>query len=80
MALRVPTLWLLGDLDESVPTFASVRVLEAIRDAGNRSHTIVVYPEADHGLRNVRTRESVPIWPDMVAWLEKEGVLAARGG
>ena len=75
MALRVPTLWLLGDLDQSVPTFASVRVLESIRDAGNNSHTVVVYPEADHGLRNVRTRRSAPIWHDMRAWLEGEGIL-----
>jgi alpha-beta hydrolase superfamily lysophospholipase len=75
MALRVPTLWLLGDRDESVPTFASVRVLETIRQAGNNSHTVIVYPETDHGLRNVGTRRSAPIWEDMRAWLEDGGVL-----
>lgn len=35
-ASRVPTLWLLGDRDESVPTFASVRVLESIHAGGER--------------------------------------------
>ena len=74
-ALRVPTLWLLGDLDESVPTFATVRVLESIRAAGNSSHTVIVYPEVDHALRHARTREPAPVWRDLVAWLETQGVL-----
>lgn len=80
MELPVPTLWLLGDRDESVPTFATVRVLESIRAAGNEAHTVVVYPEVDHALRDVRTRESAPLWRDIRSWLEREGVLDERGG
>ena len=30
-ALQVPTLWLLGERDESVPTFATVRAIDSIR-------------------------------------------------
>jgi pimeloyl-ACP methyl ester carboxylesterase len=70
--LQVPTLWLLGGLDQSVPTFATVRVLESIRAAGNGSHTVLVYPEADHALREA------PIWRDMAAWLERQGVLESE--
>ena len=80
MELRIPTLWLLGDRDESVPTFATVRVLESIREAGNEAHTVVVYPELDHALRDVRTRKSAPLWRDIRSWLERERVLDARGG
>jgi len=80
LALRVPTLWLLGDADESVPAFATVRVLDSIRAAGNSSHTVVVYPEVDHALRHVRTRASAPLWRDIRAWLESEGIHDARGG
>lgn len=71
---RVPTLWLLGEDDESVPTFETVRVLTSIRAAGNGSHTVVVYPGVDHALRDVRTREPAPVWRDLLAWLEREGV------
>jgi pimeloyl-ACP methyl ester carboxylesterase len=40
-ASRVPTMWLLGERDESVPTFATVRVLDSIRASGNLSHTAI---------------------------------------
>jgi len=74
-ALRVPTLWLLGDLDQSVPTFATVQVLDSIRAAGNDSYSVIVYPAADHSLRHVRTRETAPLWRDIVSWLKGQGVL-----
>jgi dienelactone hydrolase len=72
---QVPTLWLLGDLDESVPTFASVRALEAIRAAGNDRHTVIRHTNANHHLRDVATGASTPIWEDMMTWLHQTGVL-----
>jgi dipeptidyl aminopeptidase/acylaminoacyl peptidase len=75
-ASRIPTLWLLGGRDASVPTFASLRALDAIRAAGNVSHTVVVYPAVDHGLRDVDTGRPAPIWDDMMDWLKERGVLA----
>ena len=76
-ASRVPTLWLLGGRDLSVPTFASARVLDSIRASGNVSHTVIVYPAADHGLRDVETGKPVPLFDDMMRWLGARGVLAA---
>ena len=73
-ALQVPTLWLLGERDESVPTFATVRAIESIRAFGNHSHTVIVYAEADHSLRSVRTGESAPLWDDMLSWLQQNGL------
>ena len=73
--MNVPTLWLLGERDESVPTFATVRAIDALRGAGNTSHTVIVYPDTDHGLRNVASGESAPLWTDMRAWLQRIGVL-----
>ena len=78
-ASRVPTLWLLGERDESVPTFASVRALDAIRAAGNPSHTVIVYPDANHGLRLVTTGEAAPVWADTFSWLRDQGVLHSAG-
>jgi len=77
-ASRVPTVWLLGDHDESVPTFASVRVLDSIRAAGNDRHTIVRYPNANHALRDVATGESMPIWDEVIRWLTALGIPAHR--
>jgi hypothetical protein len=75
MASRVPTLWLLGDRDESVPTFASVRVLDSLRAAGNDRHTVIRYPNADHQLRPIDPDEPVPIWDNMMTWLRQIRVL-----
>ena len=73
---RVPTLWLLGERDESVPTFASVQVLDSIRAAGNTTHTVHRYPSANHGLRDVATGKALPIFDDMMSWLKERGILA----
>jgi dienelactone hydrolase len=73
-ASRIPTLWLLGNRDESGPTFATVRVLDSIRAAGNDQHTVIRYPNANHALRDTATGESVPLWDDMMNWLARIGV------
>jgi hypothetical protein len=74
---RIPTLWLLGGRDQSVPTFASARVLDSIRANGNDSHTVIVYAAADHRLRDGDTGRPAPIWDDMRRWLRERGVLPA---
>jgi dienelactone hydrolase len=74
-ASHVPTLWLLGERDASVPTFASVHVLDSIRAAGNLSHTVIVYADADHALRIVTTGGPAPLWADALRWLQDNGVV-----
>jgi pimeloyl-ACP methyl ester carboxylesterase len=74
-ASRTPTLWLFGDLDESGPTFESVRVLNRIRSNGNDRHTVIRYPNANHALRDTVTGKEVPIWDDLMAWLTQNQVL-----
>lgn len=69
MATRVPTLWLLGDRDMSVPTFATVRVLDSLRAAGSDRHTVVRFPTADHFLRDMERGEDVPLWDEMLRWV-----------
>ena len=75
LASRTPTLWLLGDRDQSGPTFASVRVLDAIRATGNDRHTVIRYPNADHALRDVATGNALPVWNDMMTWLRQIHIL-----
>jgi dienelactone hydrolase len=74
-ASQVPTLWLLGERDLSVPQLATVRVLDSIRAAGNRSHTVHLYPSVGHDLRDTRTGEPAPLWSDLLAWLRQQGVI-----
>ncbi len=76
---RIPTLWLLGERDKSVPTFATVRVLDRIVTEGNESHTVIVYLGANHGLRHATTGDAMPIWRDLKAWLQRIGVVDSMG-
>lgn len=66
--LRSPTLWLLGDSDASVPTFATVRILEEHVRGGHSEHSIVRYPNAGHDLRDVGTGKPMEIWPRIWEW------------
>lgn len=77
-ASRVPTLWLLGDHDQSVPTFASARILDSLRALGNDRHTVVRYPNADHALRDIATGDPVPVWEQVASWLEPLGTFRQR--
>ena len=66
--LRVPTLWLLGDRDGSVPTFVSVANLKALVAEGHAEHSIERFPNAGHDLRDSDTDEPVAVWDRMMDW------------
>jgi pimeloyl-ACP methyl ester carboxylesterase len=74
-ATEVPTLWLLGDRDQSVPTLASARVLASLSSNGTGRHVVIRYPEAGHDLRDVHSGDPVPIWDDMRSWLRDLGMI-----
>jgi|GEM_PF-5916340 len=78
LATPVHTLWLLGDRDESVPTFASVEVLKALPPDAAGFHTVVQFPDADHSLHDVNTGKPAPVWPATFTWLERIGVMSAK--
>lgn len=73
---EVPTLWLLGERDLSVPTFASRRVLDSLAHAGRGRHTVVVFANADHFLRDASGGPPPPVWEEMMGWLRAIGVLS----
>ena len=72
---KVPTLWLLGEQDQSVPTFRTIEVLDSLRAAGNDRHTVVVYARVGHDLRRVDDRRPAPVWADVQAWLKRTGIV-----
>ena len=73
----VPTLWLLGDRDLSVPTFASRRVLDSLARSGVSVHAVVTFPNAGHLLRDADGGSQPPVWDAMMSWLRTQGVVRA---
>jgi pimeloyl-ACP methyl ester carboxylesterase len=63
-SLNVPGLWLLGGADRSIPTPATVAILDQLIASG-KPYTHVVFPGVGHNLP--------PSWPDIEQWLAKIG-------
>lgn len=73
----VPTLWMLGERDQSVPTFASRRVLDSLARNGVSTHTVVSFRNANHFLRDADGGAQPPVWNEMMSWLQSLGVVRA---
>ena len=71
-ALRVPTLWLIGEQDESIPVRHTLRNLRGATAAG-ATITVKTYPGANHSLFS--PAGPVPYWTDIVNWLRAERIL-----
>lgn len=54
-AFRIPALWVFGALDQHVPTRRSVEILERIKADTGGDLSWLVFPNAAHGLVEVRT-------------------------
>jgi pimeloyl-ACP methyl ester carboxylesterase len=63
-SLNVPGLWLLGGEDRSIPTPATVAILDQLIASG-KPYTPIVYPGLGHSFP--------PNWPDIDQWLAKIG-------
>lgn len=74
-AHRVPTLWMLGGRDRSIPPRQTEAVLRGIAAAGSRAIDVRVFPTADHDLRDAATGVPVPYWTLVTQWLQQRGVL-----
>jgi hypothetical protein len=67
--LTVPSFWILGERDRSIPLERTVAVLTRLRDLEHRPITTHVIPGVDHGLRNPTTGERADYWPALLGWL-----------
>ena len=63
-AINVPGLWLLGSEDRSIPTPATVAILEELAKSG-KPYAHVVFPGFGHNLGGA------PLWPEIDRWLGK---------
>ncbi len=71
--LRTPTLWLLGDDDESIPIRQTKAHLQRAIALG-APITVTAYPGVNHGLQR-RDGSMPPFWADTLAWLRERGIL-----
>lgn len=75
--IDVPTLWLLGARDRSLPAARSAEILRALQARHGLPLTLLLYPRATHRLEDAETGEKMPIWDDIDRWAQRTG-LAAR--
>ena len=75
---RIPNFWLIGARDLSTPARQSIRNLEKLKSEG-APITIKVYPNGDHGLRDVTTGRNLPYWQDLVQWMRERQIITTTG-
>lgn len=68
--LDAPGFWLLGAQDDSIPTPLTVEILDSLVDDHDKDFTYIVYPNKDHGWRDVDTGQMYPVLNDALNWLE----------
>lgn len=70
---RCPFLAIFGELDPLLPALESAAIYgKALRAAGNRDATVVVFPHGNHRIRVAETGEFVPGYLDLLAdWAAK---------
>lgn len=74
-AMRVPSLWILGERDRSIPLKKTVATLHALAAHEGKPITTRVYPGLNHGLRDVVTGDQPDFWRAIEGWLRERGVL-----
>ncbi len=72
--LDIPSLWLFGELDRSIPTRLDVANMQLLQAAG-LPYEYILYPFAAHDLRDTRTGQFVGLWNDYGNWLRDRGIL-----
>lgn len=72
--LNIPSLWLYGELDRSIPSRLDVRNMQTLQAAG-LPYEFIVYPNAGHDLRNPATGRFYDLWSDYLAWMRRQGIL-----
>ena len=66
--MTAPGLWLLGDQDRVIPARESAQIVREIAETFGRPFSVVVYPNAEHGLRDGGDR--IDFWVDLLPWLD----------
>ena len=74
-AMRVPSLWVLGQNDRSLPVKQTIANLERIKKTASRPISIHIVPGANHALRNPTTGVPPDFWGVIGTWLSEHGIV-----
>jgi dipeptidyl aminopeptidase/acylaminoacyl peptidase len=69
--LNVPSLWLLGAQDSSIPIPLTVEILDSLIADYGKDFSYIVYPNMNHGWRDVDTDQMYPVLYDALKWLDE---------
>jgi dipeptidyl aminopeptidase/acylaminoacyl peptidase len=70
--LEVPSLWLFGAQDDSIPVPLSIEILDSIIADQGKDFTYIVYPNGDHSLADADTGAYYPFLLDALSWLDEK--------
>ncbi len=73
-ALDIPAQWQYGDYDRSIPMRLDVQRLNALQAQG-KPFDVVVWPFADHALRDTRTGQFYDVWSEYLRFMQDNGIL-----
>ncbi len=68
--MAAPGLWLFGDQDRTIPARESAQIVRDVAEEFGRPFTAVIYPNANHSLRDVDSGDPIDIWVDLLPWLD----------
>jgi dipeptidyl aminopeptidase/acylaminoacyl peptidase len=70
--MEIPSFWLFGENDRSMPVQISLRNLDRIiQDGGKKNFTYKVYPNANHSLYDVNTEARLDYITDIKNWVSR---------
>ena len=70
--MEIPSFWLFGENDRSMPVQISLRNLDRIIQEGDKTNfTYKVYPNADHSLYDVNTAARLDYITDIKNWVSR---------
>jgi dienelactone hydrolase len=72
--LKVPSLWIVGERDRSIPVARTIANLERAKRETDRPIEIRTMPGADHGMRRVDTGGGADFWQVIADWLKTRGI------
>ena len=72
LKLDVPSLWLLGAQDSSIPIPLTVEILDSLIADYGKDFSYIVYPNMNHGWRDEDTGQMYPVLYDALNWLDEK--------
>ncbi|MFC1972219.1 sigma factor-like helix-turn-helix DNA-binding protein, partial [Chloroflexota bacterium] len=67
--IDIPGFWMFGSQDRSIPVALSVENLDTLVAQHGKDFSYIIYPNADHSLRDTNTSQFFPAMSDAASWI-----------